>query len=306
MNMPYREYGHFLKETFGEKVYKIPIKLDLTCPNRDGTCGIGGCIFCGEEGGSFENLEPDLSVREQIEANKEYIGSRYGAEKFIAYFQNFTNTYQSPENFKRVLEESVDEDIVGITISTRPDFLGKEYLDIAEEYMKEYLVTFELGIQTVNYKTLRIINRGHSLAEAIDGILKLKARGFRVCAHMILDLPWDTEEDCVEGAKILNVLGVDEVKLHSLYIVKNTPLAKAYIDGKFKPLSAKAYKRRVIDFLEHLSPDIIVQRLVGRAPKEDTLFCNWGMSWWKIRDGIVEEMNRNSQYQGRLFKSYNQ
>lgn len=303
--LPYRDYSSWLRETYGEKVYKIPVKLPLTCPNRDGTCGTGGCIFCGEEGGSFENLDSRLSVKEQCRRNKDYIGKKYGVKKFIPYFQNFTNTYLPIDDFGKALEDCIGEDVVGITISTRPDFLGSQYLECASYYRDSYTVTFELGLQTVNYRTLRRINRGHGLAEFIDGVLKLKARNLRVCTHMILDLPWDTIEDVVEGAKILNVLGVDEVKLHSLYIIEGSSLGKSYREGKVKPLSFLEYKERVLAFLEHLDPEIIVGRLVGRAPKDISLFCNWGMSWWKIRDSIVQEMEESGRRQGSLFKTYN-
>ncbi|MDO5714324.1 MAG: TIGR01212 family radical SAM protein [Tissierellia bacterium] len=305
METPYREYSKFLRERFGEKVYKIPIKLNLTCPNRDGSCGVGGCIFCGEQGGSFENLDATLSVRQQLIINKEYIGKRYGAKKFISYFQNFTNTYQPLDNYKKALKDAIDDDVVGITISTRPDYLQGKYLEATKPYLNKYLVTFELGIQSVNYKTLRIIGRGHGLAQSIDGILKLKSMGFRVCVHMILDLPWDTKEDIIEGARILNVLKVDEVKIHSLYVVKDTFLEHEYKNHRFKPLSQKEYINRVITFLEYLSPDIVVQRLIGRAPEDETVFCNWGQSWWKIRDEIVETMQNEHRYQGKLYEIYN-
>ena len=164
--MTYRKYSDFLKDKFGEKVYKLPVKLDLTCPNRDGTCGFGGCIFCGEEGGSFENSEG--TVREQLLKNMDHIKKKYKAKKFIAYFQNFTNTYMPFEDFKRVIEESLLEDVVGLSISTRPDYLPKAHLDYLEELSKNYFVTLEIGLQTPNYHSLKKLNRGHGLAEFID------------------------------------------------------------------------------------------------------------------------------------------
>lgn len=305
LKIPYREYSKFLKDTFGEKVYKIPIKLDLTCPNRDGACGVGGCIFCGDEGGSFENLEARMSVKDQLITNKKYIGEKYGAKKFITYFQNFTNTYQPLDAYQSALKNGVDEDVVGITISTRPDYLQVPYLEATQKYADNFMITMELGIQTVNYKTLKIINRGHGLAQTIDGILKAKKYGFRVCVHMILDFPWDTLEDVIEGARILNVLDVDEVKIHSLYIVKNTQLERKYLSNQFRPLPLAEYKKRVIAFLEQLSPDIVIQRLIGRAPENNTVFCNWDTSWWKIRDDIVRSMLEEHRYQGRLYKAIN-
>lgn len=296
----YNVYSKYLKERFGEKVYKLPISLPLTCPNRDGAIGIGGCIFCGEEGGSFENLPNTLSVREQVEKNKAYISERYKAKKFISYFQSFTNTYLPLEDFKKNVEESIVEDVVGVSISTRPDCIGDEYLEylsyIKDKYDLE--ITVELGLQTVNYHTLKKINRGHTLAEFIDGVLRCKRYGIRTCAHLILNLPWDNMDDVIENAKVLSALKVDEVKLHALYIVDGTVLGEMYKRGEIDLISKEEYQERVITFLEYLDRDIVVQRIIGRAPEENSLFVNWNESWWKIRDEIVMEMEKRNTRQG--------
>ena len=298
--MVYRKYSDFLREKFGEKVYKLPVKLDLTCPNRDGTCGVGGCIFCGEEGGSFENNFG--SVRDQLLKNKELIKNKYKANKYIAYFQNFTNTYMPFEDFKRVIEESLIEGVVGISISTRPDYLPKRHLDFLEELNKNYFVTVEIGLQTPNYHSLKKLNRGHGLSEFIDAALKLKKRNLNVCTHIIIGLPWDDDLDILECAKILNVLGIDEVKIHALYILKDTALGKMYEGGEIEPISLDDYKKKVILFLRNLKDDIIVERIIGRAPYENALFCNWNTSWWKIRDDIINVMHENGYTQGDLVK----
>ena len=298
--MTYRKYSDFLREKFGEKVYKLPVKLDLTCPNRDGTCGVGGCIFCGEEGGSFENNFG--TVREQILKNKDHIKNKYKANKYIAYFQNFTNTYMPFEDFKRVIEESLIEDVVGVSISTRPDYLPKKHLDFLEELNKNYFVTVEIGLQTPNYHSLKKLNRGHGLSEFIDAAIRLKKRNLNVCTHIIIGLPWDDDLDIIECAKILNVLGIDEVKIHALYILKDTALGKMYERGDIDPISLDDYKKKVILFLRNLKDDIIVERIIGRAPYENSLFCNWNTSWWKIRDEIIEVMHENGYTQGDLVK----
>ena len=298
--MTYRKYSDFLREKFVEKVYKLPVKLDLTCPNRDGTCGVGGCIFCGEEGGSFENNFG--TVREQILKNKDHIKNKYKANKYIAYFQNFTNTYMPFEDFKRVIEESLIEDVVGVSISTRPDYLPKKHLDFLEELNKNYFVTVEIGLQTPNYHSLKKLNRGHGLSEFIDAAIKLKKRNLNVCTHVIIGLPWDDDLDIVECAKILNVLNIDEVKIHALYILKDTALGKMYERGEIDPISLDDYKKKVILFLRNLKDDIIVERIIGRAPYENSLFCNWNTSWWKIRDDIIEVMHENGYTQGDLVK----
>jgi len=298
--MAYRKYSDFLKDKFGEKVYKLPVKLDLTCPNRNGTCGRGGCIFCGEEGGSFENNNG--SVREQLLQNKEHIKKKYKANKYIAYFQNFTNTYMEFDDFKKVIEESLIEDVVGVSISTRPDYLPQRHLDYLEELSKEYFVTVEIGLQTPNYHSLKKLNRGHGLSEFIDAVLKLKKRNINVCTHIIIGLPWDDNLDIVECAKILNVLDIDEVKIHALYILKDTALGDMYEKEEIKPISLKDYENKVILFLRNLKDDIIVERIIGRAPYENSLFCNWNTSWWKIRDEIVMKMQENGYTQGDLVK----
>lgn len=298
--MCYRKYSDFLKEKFGEKVYKLPIKLDLTCPNRDGACGYGGCIFCGEEGGSFENNYG--SIKSQLKQNKELIKKKYKANKYISYFQNFTNTYMPIDDFKKSVRESLIDDVVGVSISTRPDCLGDEYLDFLEEINKDYFVTVELGLQTSNYHSLKKLNRGHTLAEFIDACIRLKKRNINICTHIIIGLPWDDDLDIIETAKILNVLRVDEVKIHALYIVSGTKLGQMYEEGKIKTISLEDYKRKVILFLRHLNNDIIVERIIGRAPEENSLFCNWDTSWWKIRDDIVKIMQENNYCQGDLVK----
>ena len=296
----YNVYSRYLRERFGEKVYKLPISLPLTCPNRDGCLGRGGCIFCGEEGGSFENLPNILPVREQVRRNMAYIKKRYKAKKFISYFQSFSNTYMPLEDFKKYIKESIMEDIVGISISTRPDCINDDYLKYLAEIKERYSleITIELGLQTVNYHTLRLINRGHTLAEFVDALLRNKKFGLRTCAHLILNLPWDNMVDVVENAKILSALDVEEVKLHALYVVENTVLGRMYKEDKVNMISKEEYIERVIVFLEYLKEDIVVQRIIGRAPEENTLFVNWNESWWKIRDEIVEEMIKRNTRQG--------
>lgn len=296
----YNVYSKYLKERFGEKVYKLPISLPLTCPNRDGCVGTGGCIYCGEEGGSFENLSNTLSVKEQAEKNKDYIQRRYKANKFISYFQNFTNTYLPIDDFKRYVEESIVDRVVGISISTRPDCINDEYLEYLDYIKKRYdlEITIELGLQTVNYHTLKKINRGHTLAEFLDAVIRNKRYGIRTCAHLILNLPWDDMDDTIENAKILSALGVEEVKLHGLYILDKTELGNMYKSGEISIISKEEYKERVIKFLEYLDEEIVVQRIIGRAPEENSLFVNWNESWWKIRDEIVSDMEKRQTRQG--------
>lgn len=304
----YRQYSDHLREKFGEKVYKLPVNLPGTCPNRDGTVGHGGCIFCDEEGAGFECLPNTLSVKEQIDKNKSFFKRRFNAHKFIVYFQAFTNTYLSLEAFKaNMLAACEDEDVVGISISTRPDCINDAYLDFLLELKRArgIDINIELGLQTVNYHTLATINRGHTLAEFLDAALRIKMRDFDLCAHIILNLPWDNREDVIENAKILSALKVDYVKLHSLYIVEETALGKMYQRGEFSIIPLEEYVERVILFLEYLSPDTVVQRLVGKGPQGQQLFCNWNTSWWKIKHQIEGLLEERDTFQGRSFDYLN-
>lgn len=300
----YIKYSSYLKEKYGEKVYKIPINLPVTCPNRDGECGMGGCIFCGEVGTGFESLENTLSVKQQLNRNIEYIRKKYKAEKFIAYFQNFTNTYMTIDSFEKYVTEAAEvENVVEICVSTRPDCVHVTYLEVLDDLKKKYGVeiTIELGLQTVNYKTLQKIKRGHTLAEFIDAINNIKYFGFESCCHLILNLPWDDMEDVIEAAKIVSALGINQIKLHSLYILQNTELGKMFEKGEISLITAPEYVERVVSFINYLSPQIVIQRIAGRAPKESTLFCNWDMSWWKIKDMIEESLEELDIYQGKEY-----
>lgn len=298
----YRAISAFLKEKYGEKVYKLPVALPLTCPNRDGSAGVGGCVFCGEIGAGYENLPASMTVQEQLVKNIAHIAPKYKAYKYIPYYQNFSNTYLEPERFKEYMEAGCIDSTVGLAIATRPDCINDTYLEILKGIKETYGVDIylEYGLQSVNYHTLEKINRGHGMAEFIDAVLRTKRYGFSVCAHMIVNLPWDTMTDTIEGARILTALGVDQVKLHALYIVKNTLMDKWYEEKQFELISADEYIERVIAFLRHLDKNIVLQRLVGRAPEENTLFTNWSMGWWRIQEEIERRMDERDVRQGDL------
>lgn len=297
----YYRYSDYLKKTYGERVYKLSLNIPATCPNRIN--GGGGCTYCGGVGAGFENLPNAFSVREQLDINMEYIGKRYGCRKFISYFQNFTNTYMPLDTFRECMEAAVKEGIVELAVATRPDCVSRQYLDILKEISQKngLNITLEFGLQSANYHSLIRVNRGHTLAEFIDAVLLAKEYGFSCCTHMILNLPWDGMDDVIEGAKLLSAMRVDFVKLHALYIEKNTVMAKQFETGLLELTSIEEYMERVIEFLRRLSPDIAVQRIVGRAPEGNTIFANWSASWWKIRDDIEAIMRERGVRQGDLF-----
>lgn len=297
----YQSYSNFLKKKYGEKVYKLPINLPLTCPNRINS---SGCSFCAEAGTGFEAQASTASVTEQLLLNKENISKKYNAAKFIAYFQNYTNTFLLPTDFEAYLREAAGhENIVEIAVSTRPDCIRKDYLDIMQQVSRQYNknITVELGLQTINYHTLAKINRGHGLAEFLDAVNQTASYEFEICVHVILNLPYDNNDDAVETAKVLSVLPVTSVKIHSLYIPKNTLLCKQYENGTITICEKKEYLERLALFIEYLRPDMVVERLFGRVPEEDAVFCNWGTSWWKLKDEFIELMESEERYQGKNY-----
>lgn len=300
MNNPYYSVSKYYKTKYGEKIYKLPIKLSLTCPNRDGESSYGGCIYCSEDGGSFENLPSYLSVEDQLTRNKDYIGKKYKINKFIAYFQNFTNTYMDLHTFKEIIKACDKDYIVAVAISTRSDCISEDKLDFLYQRKEKTAkdIIFELGLQTANYKTLEILNRAESLADFIKACNLINKYDFRICAHVILSLPWDDIRDVRETARIINALNVKEVKIHSLYIIKGTKLCQMYKNNEFIMPSKEEYEKNVIEFLRILKKDVAISRLVGRAPSEKTVFCNWDSSWWLIRDEIVKIMIENGFVQG--------
>ena len=298
----YKKYSEYLKNKYGEKVYKLPINLPITCPNRiDGQ----GCSFCAEVGTGFEALDSSVSVTEQLNTTKQLIEKKYKAQK---YFQNYTNTFMGLEQFRTyVVEAAKNADVVEISISTRPDCIRDNYLDVLLDIYNTYHVdiNIELGLQTANYHTLDFINRGHGLAEFIDAVLRIKKYPFTLCTHIILNLPGDTMRDAIETAKILSALNIDIVKLHSLYIAKNTKLSNQYRNGTISICSKEEYFERVIAFIEHISPDIVIERLFSRVPEEDAYFSNWNTSWWKLQDELLDKMIELDVYQGKQFNYLN-
>ncbi len=298
----YYKYSDFLKKVYGEKVYKLPLNIRTTCPNRDGNKGYLGCYFCSAKGGVEDIISEEIPVKEQIAIHKKYYKKRYKAKKYIAYFQSYTNTYLDMNVFKNYMEAAVEEDIVEICVATRPDCIDENVMEILRNIRDEHdiNITVELGLQSINDETLKKINRGHTVDDYIEAVKLVKEYGFFICTHVIANLPWDTDKDMLRLAKLLNSQEIDILKVHSLFISKHSVFSKMYREGKLDIISVEQYMERVIAFLEHLSPDIAIARLLSSAPKDSTDFCNWGMSRWKIRDTIAERMTERGTYQGRM------
>ena len=295
MDKRYYSFNEYCQRYFGEKVYRLSLNGGMTCPNRDGTLSKAPCTFCGSIGADYETKAVGMKITRQLDRSIAHVGPKYKAKKFIAYFLNFTNTYALPDDFGRWMEEAMQHpDVVGVDVSTRPDCIHERYLDILKELSDTYGkdVTIELGLQSSNAHTLEKIGRCHGVAEYIDASLRIARYGFGQCTHVIADLPWDDRIDVIETAKLISVLPVTEVKLHSLYIVKDTALAHMYEAGEVTLSSMEEYMERVILFLSYLRPDIVIQRIVGRASGGNTLAVNGGSPWWDVKkriDALMEE-----------------
>jgi radical SAM protein (TIGR01212 family) len=259
-------------------------------------------------GTGFEAMDSHVQVSEQLLSTKEKIEKKYKAHKFIAYFQNYTNTFLPLKDFEAYIKEAAQiPDIVEISVSTRPDCIRQDYLEVLKSVKEEFgtEITIELGLQTVNYHTLAFINRGHGLAEFIQAALLIDKYGFTLCTHMILNLPGDTMEDAIEGAKFLSALPVHIVKLHSLYIPKNSLLYQQYIDDKIALCEKEEYIKRAAEFIALLRPDMVVERIFSRIPEEYAAFSNWGVSWWKLNDMFEAYMEEQGYVQGCKYNYLN-
>jgi len=299
----YRKFSHYLRKTFGCRVYKISLDAGLSCPNRDGTLSTKGCIFCDPSGGSGRKSQPE-SISEQISSGMKGLRKRYKADKFIAYFQTFTNTYGPLNKLKRLYQESVQHpDVIGISIATRPDCLNKDILDLIEDYSKNYHTWIELGVQSIHQKSLEYMNRGHGLFETVDAILSLEKRNINVCGHFILGLPGEDLKDMAETARVISRLGIQAAKLHMLYVAKGAVLADEYKKGKVPLLTKKEYVQAAVHFLEHLSPEVVIQRLVSEAHPDLLIAPLWLKKKSQVIQEIEIELKAQDTWQGKKYQT---
>lgn len=274
--MEYYSFNQYLKDTFGCKVYKISINAGFTCPNRDGTLGTRGCIFCSK-GGSGDFAESStLSVTEQIESGKQRVSKKIKSGKYIAYFQAFTNTYAPIEVLAEKYCEAINHpDIVGISIATRPDCLGEEVLTLLSEINKIKPVFVELGLQTIHEKTAEYIRRGYPLSVYDNAVKALKKAGINTVVHLIIGLPNESREEMLESVEYACKSGADGIKLQLLHILKGTDLADDYLSGKFETLSMEEYLSIIKDCVEIIPKNVVIHRLTGDGPKKDLIAPLW-------------------------------
>ena len=300
----YRDYNTYLRELFGERVQKISLDGGFDCPNRDGTISRRGCLFCNELGsGTGAHLRRGRSIDEQISEARSFLERRYGARKFIAYFQSFTNTYAPIPILKARYDRALSHpDVVGISVGTRPDCVDEDVLRLLSSYGTDRLVWLEYGLQSAHDRTLSLLNRGHDTA-CFEHAVRL-AHGFslNVCAHVILGLPGETREMMTATARLLARLPVDGVKIHLLYVPEGTPLADMYRRGEVRCLERQEYAELVVDFLEQLPPGTVIQRLTGDPGPSELVAPLWAREKTANLTAIRETLERRNTRQGRLFE----
>lgn len=274
--MEYYSFNQYLKDTFGCKVYKISINAGFTCPNRDGTLGTRGCIFCSKGGSGDFAESSSLSVTEQIESGKQRVSKKIKSGKYIAYFQAFTNTYAPIDVLAEKYCEAINHpDIVGISIATRPDCLGEEVLTLLSEINKIKPVFVELGLQTIHEKTAEYIRRGYPLSVYDNAVKALKKAGINTVVHLIIGLPNESREEMLESVEYACKSGADGIKLQLLHILKGTDLADDYLSGKFETLSMEEYLSIIKDCVEIIPKNVVIHRLTGDGPKKDLIAPLW-------------------------------
>jgi hypothetical protein len=300
MNKRYNDLNTYLRSLYGCRVQKITVDAGLSCPNRDGTLSTGGCIYCNARGSGTGAYARGLSVAEQLRQGKQGLFRRYKAKKFLAYFQSFSNTYGPVKKLKLLYDEALAvEDIVGLSIGTRPDCVGQSVLELLQDYAQEYLIWVEYGLQSANDATLALVNRGHDTQCFKDAVRATVNRGIKICAHVILGLPNETGEDMLHTAKIISDLGIDGIKLHLLYVVKGTGLETLYRQGKFRCLEQQEYVDRVCDFLEHIPRHMVIQRLTGDPHPAELAAPLWSLKKSETLAQIRETLEKRDSWQGQ-------
>lgn len=298
-NKRYHTLNYFYKNKFGIKVFKVSLNGGFSCPNLDGRIGYGGCIYCSKSGSGEFGGDKEDSLEEQFLKMKEVVNKKHIPCKYIGYFQARTNTYASldvlKEKYECILKQ---DDVIGLNIATRCDAISEDCLDYLEELSKRTFLTIELGLQTIHEKTSILINRCHSLKQFEDTVVKLRKRNINVCVHIINGLPYETEEMMLDTVRYLNKLDIQGIKIHMLYIIKDTVIDTMYKKERFKILSKEEYIDIVIKQLELLRPEIVINRITSDPDKETLVEPRWLVDKCQLLNDIDKEMKRRNTYQG--------
>lgn len=304
--MLYNDLSGFFAKHFPYKVQKISINAGFTCPNRDGTAGYGGCTYCNNQTFNPAYCHTEKSVTQQLEEGKVFFAKKYPEMKYLAYFQAYTNTYGGLEELKRKYEEALQvEGVVGLVIGTRPDCMPDALLDYLAELASRTFLLVEYGIESVHDDTLQRINRGHTFSASVDAIRRTAARGIPVGGHVILGLPGDDRDRLMQQAETLSALPLTTLKLHQLQIIKGTRMAMEFErhPETFQLYTVDAYVDLVIDYLEHLRPDIVLERFISQSPKELLLAPDWGVKNYQFTDKVKKRMKERNAWQGKYYKN---
>ena len=297
----YYDLKSFFVNRFGCKVYKLQIDAGFTCPNRDGRVARGGCIYCDGRFSRLRQQGPLPSIAEQIQVGKEFYRRKRGAQRFIAYFQTATNTYAPLGRLKDLYDEALSqEDIVGISVGTRPDCVPDEVIRLFEEYALDRHVWLEYGLQSIHNRTLKLINRGHDFQTFQDAVDRTAHRNINICVHIIVGLPGETGEDIMETARVLASLPIQGIKIHLLLALSGTPLGDLYERGEVRMMTATEYVSTVCDILEVLPPEVVIQRLTADGYRDIYLAPDWGMNKMAVLNAIDGELGRRDSWQGKF------
>ena len=299
----YNAFSEELKRVFGCRVQRLSVDAGFTCPNRDGRLGVEGCIFCGGQGSGSFGILRGVGVAAQLEHAKEVMVRKYKAERFLAYFQSYSNTYAPVERLRELYDQALAvPEVVGLIVGTRPDCLPEPTLELLASYAERCYFWLELGLQSHLDRTLAAIGRGHDVASFTRAVNGCKERGIRVCAHVILGLPGESREEMLSGAQFLNASGVDGVKIHLLHVMAGTRLAELYRQGALRMLDRDQYVGLVCEFLERLDPRIVVQRLTGDGNRRDLIAPLWSLQKFEVLNCIDNELERRGVRQGSTFE----
>lgn len=302
MDRLYYSFSQYLQDRYPFRVQKIPLATGLTCPNIDGKVGYGGCTYCNNLSFSPNAGRTGISIRQQVQEGMAFYRRRSKAQKFIAYFQAHTNTYAPLKDLRSLYDMAFEHpDVIGISVGTRPDCVPDDCLDLLQSYTERGEVWVEYGVESSHDSTLQSLNRCHDFAAVIDAVKRTQGRGLKICAHVILGLPGEDRQMMMETARRLAQLRVQGVKIHHLYVSKNTRLEKLYRAGEVKLLGLEEYLSLVTEFLEWLPPHMVIQRLTGELAGEYVVAPTWGVSKQRILGLIGERMKAEGRYQGRLF-----
>ncbi len=299
----YSDYNGYLRKIFGMRVQKISVDAGLSCPNRDGLLSKAGCIYCNSKGSGSGANALGLSITEQIEAGKIGMIKKYKAKKFLAYFQSYSNTYTTCAHMKALYDEALAcEGMVGMAIGTRPDCVDEEKIDLIRSYTKDYLVWLEYGLQSVHDTTLSLINRGHDFKDFSRAVDMTRGRGINICAHIILGLPGEDRAMMLESARVLAAMGINGVKIHLLYVIKDTPLDRMWKRGDYTCMEQQAYVDMVCDFLERLPRSVIIQRITGDPHGEELRAPAWAGRYRETFNMIQHTLEKRDSFQGQKFQ----